>query len=437
MQELLRTVFPSTATVNARGHLVVGGCDVVDLSMEFGTPLYVFDEQTLRERCREFLREFQARYRECQVVYACKAFANVALLRLLAEEGLGFDVVSGGELAAVRAAGVDSRLVYLHGNNKSRQELEEAVGWGVGRVVMDNFQELSMLEEVAAEARRVQEVLLRVSPGVDPHTHVHTTTGVLDSKFGFPIATGQAGEAVRLALASRHLRLVGLHFHLGSPIFETGPYREALRITLAFASRMREEGLALGEMNVGGGFAIAYTRDQKPPAVAEYAEAISEELVGQCRSLGLEPPRLTSEPGRAIVGPAGVAVYTVGARKAIPGVRTYVSVDGGMGDNIRPALYDATYEAVVANRAGQPPSERVTIAGKFCESGDILVREAHLPATQPGDLIALPAAGAYCPSMASNYNLAPRPAMVLVGGGSARLIRRRETYQDLLAADVP
>ncbi|MDO8751807.1 MAG: diaminopimelate decarboxylase [Dehalococcoidia bacterium] len=429
-------VFPQTAAITASGHLVLGGCDVADLAAEYGTPLYIFDEQTLRERCQAYLREFQGRYPNTRVIYASKAFTNLALTRLLVEEGLGMDVASGGEMAAARVGGMPPSRVYFHGNNKSRQELEEGLAWGVGRFVVDNFHELGLLNDVARKAGRTQDILLRVSPNVDPHTHAYISTGTLDSKFGFPIGTGQAQEAIRQALSCSHLRLVGLHCHIGSQVFETQPYQAAIRATLEFAAKMREDGLELREFSPGGGFGIPYTRNEQPPSTAQYADAITSSFSRGCQELGLSEPLLVIEPGRSIVGPAGVAIYTVGARKAIPGIRTYVSVDGGMGDNIRPALYQASYEAVVANRMGQPATERVTIAGKFCESGDILVRDVDIPATEPGDLVALPAAGAYCVPMSSNYNMAPRPAIIMVRDGVARLIRRRETYQDLMASDV-
>ena len=431
-----RKVFPHTTSVSASGHLLLGGCDVADLAAEYGTPLYIYDEVTLRTLCRSFQGEFQGRYPSTHVIYASKAFTNLALTKILVEEGLGMDVASGGELVAAQAGGVPMAGVYFHGNNKSPTELEEAVAWGVGRVVVDNLHEMRLLDQVAREAGRVQEIMIRVSPNVDPHTHRYISTGTLDSKFGIPIGTGQAEEAVRQAMSSSHLRLVGLHCHIGSQVSDTGPYQEAIRVALEFAARMREEGLRLAEFSPGGGFAIPYTRDQQPPSIADYAEVITSTFRQGCQELGFGEPALVIEPGRAIVGPAGVALYTVGSSKEIPGVRTYLSVDGGMGDNIRPALYEARYEAVVANRMHQAAVERVTIAGKFCESGDILVQEAELPATEAGDLIALPASGAYCVPMSSNYNMAPRPAIVMVRDGVARLIRRRETYQDLLAADV-
>ncbi len=433
-----RNVFPDTASVNDDGHLVLGGCDTVDLASQFGTPLYVFDEDTLRGRCRAFVTEFQNRYANCKVVYASKAYINPTLARLFAEEGLGLDVVSGGELAVAQAVDFPSEQVCFHGNNKSSEELRQAVEWGIGRVVIDSFYELSNLNMLAKQAGKRQPVLLRVSPSVDPHTHHKTTTGVLDSKFGFSIDTGDAAEAVRRAVSAPNLELTGLHFHLGSPIFELEPYSTAMEVVLGFASSMREEGLELRELSPGGGFAIAYTRDQAPPSVGEYAETIVGSLTEGCQRLGMELPRLIVEPGRAISGPAGVALYRVGTVKDIPGVRRYVSVDGGMGDNIRPALYEAVYEAMLANRMDAQPTERVTIAGKYCESGDILVKDALLPpiGNDGTDLVVIPASGAYCPSMASNYNLNPKPPVVLVKDGNARLIRRRESYQDQMLLDL-
>ena len=438
MDPALRKVFPETAEINGEGHLVIGGCDVVELAHgdSFGTPLYIFDEETLRNRCRQFTREFGSRHPETTVIYACKAYVNPALARIFMEEGLGLDVVSGGEVAIARAAGFPSQTVYFHGNNKGREELEEALAWNIGRVVVDSFHELELLDQLAQRAGRTQDILIRVSPGVDPHTHAHLTTGILDSKFGFPIETGQAEEAIRVALHSSGLKLVGLHFHLGSSLFHLEPYQVAMEAVLNFASRFREEGLTLQEISPGGGFAIAYTRDEEPPSIGDYAQAIVSTMLGTSQDLGMEAPRLVVEPGRAIVGPAGVAVYRVGALKDIPGVRKYVSVDGGMGDNIRPPLYDAAYEAVAANKMNAEPTDRVTIAGKYCESGDVLVRDVLLPPVEPGDVIAIPAAGAYCLSMASSYNLIPRPPIALVKDGEARLILRRERYEDMMLRDI-
>lgn len=430
-------VFPITAKANAKGHLVIGGCDVPEMAEQLGTPLYIFDEATLRHMCTEFKREFTRRYTNSQVIYACKAYINPYLARLLKEEGLGLDVVSGGEMAVAKAADFPPDRIYFHGNNKGKAELEMAVEFGVGRIVVDNFHELSLLNEVARRAGVVKDVLLRVSPGIDPHTHGHTTTGILDSKFGIPIQTGQAEEAVKIALSSSNLKLLGFHFHLGSPIYELEPYRQAVAVVMTFAAEMRRNlGQELLEFSPGGGFAIQYTVDSPSPPVSDYAEAITSSLLSGCEAYGMPPPRLIVEPGRAIVGRAGVAIYTVGSIKEIPGVRKYVSVDGGMGDNIRPAIYGARYEALVANKMDEEPKEKVTIAGKFCESGDILVKDIELTRVEPGDIIAIPAAGAYCLSMASNYNAAPNPPIVSVKDGSARLIRRRETWEDLMSCDL-
>ena len=429
-------VFPITTAVNGDGHLEIGGCDVTSLAREFGTPLYVFDEATLRNQAEGFLNAFRSRYPNSRVVYACKAFINVPLARYIAGLGLGFDVVSGGEIAVLRAAGVDLSTVDFHGNNKTPDEIKQAVAWGVGHFVIDSFHELRLLDEAAGAAGRTQPVLIRVSPSIDPHTHRLTTTGVLDSKFGFPIETGDAEEAVRQVMAAPHLDLQGIHFHLGSPIFELEPYTEAIELVVRFSARMGEYGLDMRRFSPGGGFAIAYTEDDAPPAIDNYAEAIVGALTDGCAANGLPQPELTVEPGRSLSGPAGVAVYTVGAIKDVPGVRTYVSVDGGMGDNIRPALYGSRYIAVAANHANDAATETVTIAGKYCESGDVLVHDAALAPVQADDLLAIPASGAYAPSMASVYNMNGRPAIVMVADGSATLLRRRESYEDLIAQDV-
>ena len=429
-------LFPVSTQVNDRDHLVIGGCDLVDLAAEFGTPLYVFDEATLRAQAEGFDGAFRSRYPDTKLLYACKAFINVALAKLLYGYGLGFDVVSGGELALLRAAGVPLDDVYFHGNNKTPNELAQAVGWRIGHVAIDSFHELDLLDEIAGRAGVVQPVMIRVSPSTDPHTHRLTTTGVLDSKFGFPIETGQAKEAVQRAVNAKNLDLEGLHFHLGSPIFELEPYTEAVERVMGFASEMREHGLEQRLFSPGGGFAIAYTEDDDPPPPSAYAEAIVGATKRACADHGMPEPALLIEPGRAITGPAGVAVYTVGAIKDVPGVRTYVSVDGGMGDNIRPALYGARYEALVADAASTPATETVTIAGKYCESGDVLVHDALIAPVRAGSLIAIPASGAYAPAMASAYNLNGRPAIVLVERGEATLIRRRETYEDMMAQDV-
>ena len=403
---------------------------------EFGTPLYVFDEDTLRGMCREFVDEFGTLYPDTRVLYAAKAFLNPAIAKVIHEEGLGVDVASAGELAVVRAAGLPGESVYFHGNNKTLEELRMAVETGVGHIVVDSFHEFELLNDLLAAANRRQDILLRLSPSVDAHTHVHTTTGILDSKFGFSIETGDAAEAITQALAASNLDLVGIHFHLGSPIFELEPYSIGIDTVLTFLEPFRSEGLELQEFSPGGGFAIGYVTGSPPPPISTYAEVIATAVRERAAALGFGAPTLVIEPGRSIVGRAGVALYTVGAIKEIPSVRTYVSLDGGMGDNIRPALYGSEYEAVAANRMSDTADVTVTLAGKFCESGDVLIKDAVLPSLNPGDIIAIPSCGAYSPSMASNYNLNPRPAMVMVKDGDARLIRRRETYEDLMRADV-
>ena len=429
-------MFPDTTQIDSNGILNIGGCNTLDLANEYGTPLYVFDEDTIRNRCRSFVQEFQKRVPETQVVYASKAYINPVLVKILSEEGLGLDVVSGGELAVAIAGGLSTTHVYFHGNNKTPQELREAVQQGIGRVVVDSFHELHLLDEISGELGKKQEILVRVSPGIDPHTHAYTTTGIIDSKFGFSIQTGHAAIAVRDALQAPNLNLKGLHFHLGSPIFELEPYQAAIDLVLRFAAEFREEGWTIQEFSPGGGFAIAYTRDNRPPEVSDYAEAITSTLKSTSTELNLPLPRLIIEPGRSIIGPSGVALYQIGAIKEIPGIRKYVSVDGGMGDNIRPALYQASYEVCSAGKMNLEADDLVTIAGKYCESGDILASDVLLPSVTSGDVLAIPASGAYCPSMASNYNLNPRPPIVLAKDGTSRLMRRRETYQDMMLCDV-
>jgi len=429
------SLLPFTAKVNNRSHLVIGGCDTVELAAEFGTPLYVFDEFTLRHRCAELKAEFTQRYANSLVIYACKAFINKALAIIFKEEGLGLDVVSAGELSIARSVDFPLDSVYFHGNDKSAEELKLALEWGIGRIVVDNLHELKMLDEIAKAKGTRPDILLRISPGVDPHTHRYTITGSIDSKFGFPMVQGE--EAVAQALAASHLNLVGLHFHIGSGIFEVEPYQQAIDIILGFAAKVKQKnGFEMRELNVGGGFAIQYVLASPAPPIATYAQAIVSRLTSQCQKLGLALPRLVVEPGRSIVGQAGVALYRAGVVKDIPGVRCYVSVDGGMADNVRPALYGAKYEAVVANRMAGNKAKKVTIAGKFCESGDILITDIALPPIAAGDIIAVADCGAYCLPLGSNYNASLKPAIVLVKEGKARLIRRRETLDDLIRCDL-
>ena len=431
-------LFPQTARVQDDGHLWVGGCDTVSLARQFGTPLYVFDEATLRDHCRRYKAALTAHYPgPSQVAYAGKAWLSLAWLDILAEEGLGLDVVSGGELYLARQAGFPPDRVHFHGNNKSAEELTQALDWGVGRIVVDNHHELELLDALAAQRSVQANVWLRLSPDIDVHTHVYRKTGLLDSKFGFPLATGDAESALRRALASPHLIPLGLHTHLGSLVYEVEPFVQAVHSILDFAATMADQhAFALRELSPGGGWGVPYNEDDPVAPIERYVRAVSRAVIEGCDQRGLPLPRLILEPGRSIVAPAGLALYTVGSRKDIPGVRTYVSVDGGMADNIRPALYGSRYTALVANKADAEPAEVVTVAGKYCESGDVLIKDILLPHTTPGDLLAIPMAGAYNLPLASNYNLATRPAVVLVREGSAHLIQRRETLGDLMRREV-
>jgi len=428
-------LFPTTAEVNEKGHLVIGGCDTVELAGEFGTPLYLFDELDIRGKCREYKDEFGKRYADTTVTYSCKAFINRAMALLFKEEGLGLDVVSGGEIGIVRLAGFPMEKIYFAGNNKSSEELILALESGVGRIVVDNFHELKMLGEIARERGYTPDILLRISPGVDPHTHKYLATGIIDSKFGIPMILGE--KAVSTAMSMPELNLMGLHFHIGSQIAEVEPYQESIKAILSLAAKMkRQYDFELRELDVGGGYAVQYTLDSPVLPISSYAGAIVSSVVTQCRELNMELPRLVIEPGRSIVAQAGVALYTIGVIKDIPEVRCYVSVDGGMADNIRPALYGAIHEAVAANKMMEKDVDKVTIAGKFCEPGDVLIRDISLPALVAGDILAVAGCGAYCLTEAMNYNASFKPAVVMVREGQARLIRRRETLEDITRCDI-
>jgi diaminopimelate decarboxylase len=410
----------------------------VELVREFGTPLYVFDEATLRSRARRIKKEFLAAYERSRLVYAGKAYLSPALMRILVEEGIGLDVVSGGEIYAGLRAGVDPVQLIFHGNNKSRAELEEAVAAGVGLIAIDNDLEITLLESVARDSGRRVEVILRLNPGVDAHTHHKMRTGATDSKFGFPVWDGQAEEAAARICRSTQLELVGYHAHVGSQIFDPMLVAETIDVIMEFADRVQSRfGVIPAVVIPGGGFGIADDASGADVDIGDWAKAAANAIERGCLTHGFPLPLLVAEPGRAIIGPAGLTLYSVGSQKTVPGIRTYVSVDGGMADNIRPALYGARYTATLANR--DPAGERVqsvTVAGKYCESGDVLIDEVLLPELKMGDLLAVPMTGAYCLAMASNYNLALRPAVVLVGNGSARVVRRRETYTDLLRSDI-
>ncbi|MDQ4099552.1 MAG: diaminopimelate decarboxylase [Chloroflexota bacterium] len=430
-------IWPVTAERGRDGELLIGGVSVNDLAARFGTPLYVFDEQTLRERARLVRDAFTAAYPRSRVVYAAKALLNLAILRILHDEGLGLDVVSGGELYAGLRAGIPAGEITFHGNNKSEDELAEAVVVGVGAIVVDNEDELACLGRLSGGSERPVPIMLRLNPGVDVHTHAKIRTGIADSKFGFPIAHSMAERAVAAVREYPSLDLLGYHAHIGSQLFDATAYLQTIDALLDFAATMRaRHGVTPRVLSPGGGFGIAYLPGERAVDPRSWARLAAEAITAACARYDLPLPELVVEPGRSIVGPAGVALYRVGATKRLPGLRTYVAVDGGMADNIRPALYGARYTAVIADREASGAEETVTIAGKYCESGDVLIEDISLPPLAAGDLLAIPAAGAYCLSMASNYNLATRPAAVLVNDGQARLIRRRERYEDVIRYDA-
>jgi len=409
----LGRVYPLGARLNEQGVLQIGGCDTVELAREFGTPAYVYAEQDMRERARATKAAFAERTERFEVLYASKAFPCTAALRIFAEEGLSFDVASGGELHLALAAEVDPERVYMHGNNKSEAELEQAIAAGVGHVIVDSLDEIDRLERIAAG--REQKVLLRVTPGIEPETHKAIRTGQEDSKFGIPM---RSVEQALARVEEAGLQLRGLHAHIGSQVFDLDVYE-------SLADVLQEIG-DYPAINLGGGFAVAYTREDRPPAAAEYAEAMLRHAP--------EGAAVLCEPGRSLVANAGVTLYTVGTVKEVPGIRTYVAVDGGMSDNIRPMLYGAVYEADIVSRVGD--SNACRIVGMHCESGDVLVPEAGLEAPSPGDVLAIPATGAYGHAMASNYNAVPRPPVVFCRDGDARVVVRRETYDDLTRRDT-
>ena len=434
----LANVLPISATLSSKGVLQIDGCDVRALADEFGTPLYVYDAQTVRALATAWTRAFAAVYPDSEMLYASKAYLSRPFARLIMSEGFGFDAVSGGELEVLAASGADMRRVYLHGNNKTVEEIRLAVELNVGRIVVDGFDEIALLEELAKQAETELAVLLRVSPGIDAHTHAKTTTGILDTKFGLPIETGAAERAVGQLLSSPHLDFRGLHMHLGSPIFDLEPYRLGIEVVAAFIADVciAKLGAKVPEFSPGGGFAVAYSQSQDPPAPEAYAQIIASALIKEADSRGFPRPHISLEPGRSIAARAAIALYTVGNRKEVPGIRTFVSVDGGMADNVRPAMYGSKYEVIAAERVFDPTEETVTISGKYCESGDVLARDAKTPHLKAGELLAMPSAGAYQLSMASNYNFAYRPAVVLIEDGRPRLIQRRQTASDLMRLDV-
>lgn len=429
-----------TQKINNKGHLEVGGFDTIELAEKFGTPLYIMDEQLIRENCRRYLAAFRKSYPEVEIAFAGKAFMTATMCAMVGQEGLYQDVTTAGEIHTACIAGYPMAKIIFHGNNKSAEELQMSLDLGVGRVVVDNFQELDLLNSLAGAAGKRAGILLRLTPGIDPHTHKLIRTGQEDTKFGFNIKDGSAMRAVKMALECPNVELLGLHCHVGSQLLDTEAHEQAIPIMVAFLAETRELGFKAGELNIGGGLGIRYLATQKPPTIEEFAEKLTTVLKQELKTHGLEAPRLMLEPGRSIVGEAGTTLYRIGTIKRVTikeelGFKTYVSVDGGLSDNPRPSLYDAKYEAIIANKANAEPDSVVTIAGKHCET-DTLIEGIGIASPEAGDLLAVYSTGAYNYSMASNYNRQPRPAVVLVSDGKAEIIVQRETIEDIVRQDV-
>ncbi|MEC0580542.1 diaminopimelate decarboxylase [Bacillus spizizenii] len=427
-----------TSRQNQHGHLEIGGVDALYLAEKYGTPLYVYDVALIRERAKSFKQAFITAGLKAQVAYASKAFSSVAMIQLAEEEGLSLDVVSGGELYTAVAAGFPAERIHFHGNNKGREELRMALEHRIGCIVVDNFYEISLLEDLCEETGHSIDVLLRITPGVEAHTHDYITTGQEDSKFGFDLHNGQTERAIEQVLQSEHIQLLGVHCHIGSQIFDTAGFVLAAEKIFKKLDEWRESYSFVSKvLNLGGGFGIRYTDDDEPLHATEYVEKIIEAVKENAARYGFNIPEIWIEPGRSLVGDAGTTLYTVGSQKEVPGVRQYVAVDGGMNDNIRPALYQAKYEAATANRIGEAHDKTVSIAGKCCESGDMLIWDIDLPEVKEGDLLAVFCTGAYGYSMANNYNRIPRPAVVFVENGEDHLVVKRETYEDIVKLDLP
>jgi diaminopimelate decarboxylase len=426
-----------TSRINDQGHLVIGGCDTTDLAKEFGTPLYIMDEALIRQRAREFVEAFKKTGLRFQVAYASKAFCTMAMCRIAEEEGLSLDVVSDGELYTALQAGFPVQRIHFHGNNKTPQEIELALDADIGCFVVDNFAEMQLLDAMAGERNKRVKVLLRITPGVEAHTHEFISTGQQDSKFGFDLESGTAFRAVEETLARPNLQLLGVHSHIGSQIFEVEGFRLAVEKVSNFAVDVRTRlGVTFSVLNLGGGFGIRYVEGDKPLPLEQYVQAIADAVISTCKAADYPLPEVWIEPGRSIVGDAGTTLYTIGTSKEIPGIRKYIAVDGGMSDNPRPALYGSKYEAVVANRANEPCTEVVSVAGKACESGDMLIWDLTVPPVQSGDLLAVFCTGAYNYAMASNYNRIRRPAVVFVKDGKADLVVARESLEDIVRNDL-
>ncbi|GGG57223.1 diaminopimelate decarboxylase [Paenibacillus radicis (ex Gao et al. 2016)] len=426
-----------TSKINAKGHLEIGGVDTTDLAKEFGTPLYIVDEALVRQRASEYVEAFKASGLKFQVAYASKAFSVMAMCAIAEQEGLSLDVVSDGELYTALQAGFPVERIHFHGNNKTPDEINMALEAGIGCFVVDNFVELHLLNALAAEKGLTVKILLRITPGVEAHTHDYISTGQQDSKFGFDLANGAAKKAIQEAIALANLEVLGVHSHIGSQIFEVDGFRMAVDKVSQFAVEIRKDlGLTFQVINLGGGFGIRYVEGDTPLPIAQYVGAITDAIISNFTAAEFPLPEIWVEPGRSMVGDAGTTLYTIGTAKEIPGVRKYIAVDGGMTDNPRPALYQSEYEAILANRANEANEETVTVAGKACESGDKLIIDLELPKANIGDLLAVFCTGAYNYAMASNYNRIRRPAVVFVKDGQADLAVQRESLDNIVANDV-
>lgn len=425
-------LFPVSAEINELGNLEIGGLDTVELTKQYGTPLYVVDKETLLNRANQYTNSLKEHYPNFLALYASKAFACKWIYKTLNEIGYGIDVVSGGELYTALSVGFNKKNIYFHGNNKSEDEIKMAIENGIGKIICDNFNELGLIQKIAERLNKTQEILIRLTPGIECHTHEYIKTGHLDSKFGFDLE--HLDSVLKIIKESKNIILKGMHAHIGSQIFELKPYADIVDILLEqFSYANKTYGFKLDELNIGGGIGISYLRTDDPITVEDWAKICATSIKEKCKKLNLDLPKLICEPGRSIIGPSGITLYKVGSMKQVPNGRKYISVDGGMADNPRPITYQAKYEAVIANKMTEKECEEVTIAGKYCESGDVLIKDITLPKVSSGDTIAVLNTGAYNYSMASNYNMMTKPACVVAYKGKSDLIIERETFEDLVA----
>ncbi|MBI2996642.1 MAG: diaminopimelate decarboxylase [Candidatus Melainabacteria bacterium] len=431
MSTLNLNLYPKTISINKAGHLTIGKLDIVDLANTYGTPLYVIDEVTFKEKSKDYINSLKKEYPDFLVLYAAKALSTPAVFKLANNLGLGLDVVSGGELYLAIKSNFNSQNIYFHGNNKSEDELQMALEHNIGKIVCDNFYEIELLDKIAKKKNKTVNILIRLTPGIECHTHEYIKTGHLDSKFGFDLEYFNSVIS-HIVKNCRNLSLKGFHAHIGSQIFEIKPFLDTAEILLAYFKIAKENyNLNLTELDIGGGIGISYTPCDDPMTIENWCKEIANTIKTKCNKLNISLPKLICEPGRSLIGPSGITIYKVGSIKQVPNGRKFISVDGGMADNPRPITYQAKYTALVANKANETPYETVTIAGRYCETGDILINDINLPKIESGDLIVVFSTGAYNYSMSSNYNMTPRPACILVNDGDSKIIIERESYEDL------